>query len=291
MQPRTFTDSAQNSNQLSHEPRMPVPRVRNSHLTGADAETLLRYFPTEPAMPATYSPAHQPNLSAPQTAVATSRASVPFVTSVYVNGLAPHVDSHGLHDVCKMFGALSATVLRDPTFGSSSCSGFIAFPDFALAERFIEQTNSQHIPALGPKPIGTRLSDSTKRSLGLGRSIGLGRSRPPQRSSQLSAPYPPVSPMHAAPIVCAQPQKGVLPPTTIGTRLFVGSLPFEVGREWLHRAFEPYGRVLCAVVPSGHKGFGFVVMETLMGAMNAIDALDGAMTDNGQVLRVEISRK
>jgi RNA recognition motif-containing protein len=66
----------------------------------------------------------------------------------------------------------------------------------------------------------------------------------------------------------------------VGTKLFVGSLPWSVNDEALKTAFEAHGKVVSAKVitdrQSGRsKGYGFVEMEEEADAANAIQALNG----------------
>lgn len=61
----------------------------------------------------------------------------------------------------------------------------------------------------------------------------------------------------------------------MNTRLFVGNLPFDATRQDLERYFAKAGRVRSARIvidtESGRsKGYGFVEMETLEAATNAI---------------------
>ena len=66
----------------------------------------------------------------------------------------------------------------------------------------------------------------------------------------------------------------------LGTKLFVGSLPWSINDEALKNAFEAHGKVVSAKVitdrQSGRsKGYGFVEMAEESDASNAIQALNG----------------
>lgn len=66
----------------------------------------------------------------------------------------------------------------------------------------------------------------------------------------------------------------------MGTKLFVGSLPWSVNDDTLKAAFEAHGKVVSAKVitdrQSGRsKGYGFVEMAEESDASNAIEALNG----------------
>ncbi len=65
----------------------------------------------------------------------------------------------------------------------------------------------------------------------------------------------------------------------MGTKLFVGSLPWSVDDKVLQETFEQYGTVVSAKVIKDRetgrsRGFGFVEMENATDAENAIKALD-----------------
>jgi len=65
----------------------------------------------------------------------------------------------------------------------------------------------------------------------------------------------------------------------LGTKLFVGSLPWSVDDKVLQETFEQYGTVVSAKVIKDRetgrsRGFGFVEMENATDAENAIKALD-----------------
>ncbi len=66
----------------------------------------------------------------------------------------------------------------------------------------------------------------------------------------------------------------------MGTKLFVGSLPWSVNDDGLKAAFEAHGQVVSAKVitdrQSGRsKGYGFVEMAEEGDATKAIEALNG----------------
>jgi RNA recognition motif-containing protein len=65
----------------------------------------------------------------------------------------------------------------------------------------------------------------------------------------------------------------------VGTKLFIGSLPWSVNDAELKTLFEPYGNVQSAKVITDKqtrrsKGFGFVEFETEAQASAAINALN-----------------
>jgi RNA recognition motif-containing protein len=64
----------------------------------------------------------------------------------------------------------------------------------------------------------------------------------------------------------------------VGTKLFVGSLPWSVDDQALQQTFETHGVVVSAKVIKDRitgrsRGFGFVEMENSTDAKNAIQAL------------------
>jgi len=67
----------------------------------------------------------------------------------------------------------------------------------------------------------------------------------------------------------------------VGTKLFVGSLPWSVTDSVLQKTFEGHGKVVSAKVitdrESGRsRGFGFVEMENSSDASNALTALNNS---------------
>jgi RNA recognition motif-containing protein len=76
----------------------------------------------------------------------------------------------------------------------------------------------------------------------------------------------------------------------MGTRLYVGNLPFNVAPEALRQAFSASGEVTDVHIVSDRqtgqsRGFGFVTMGNAHEAAAAISAMNGAMLD-GRALRV-----
>ncbi len=76
----------------------------------------------------------------------------------------------------------------------------------------------------------------------------------------------------------------------MGTRIYVGNLPFSATNEQLVQMFSPFGDVVDARVITDRatgqgKGFGFVEMGSDDAARNAIAQLDGTAMD-GRTLRV-----
>lgn len=76
----------------------------------------------------------------------------------------------------------------------------------------------------------------------------------------------------------------------MGTRIYVGNLPFSATDDQLAQMFGPYGNVVDARVITDRstgqgKGFGFVEMGTEDEARNAIEQLNGTVMD-GRTLRV-----
>lgn len=66
----------------------------------------------------------------------------------------------------------------------------------------------------------------------------------------------------------------------MGTRLFVGSLPYDVTDQQLSQLFTQAGEVVSSTVISDRysgqsKGFGFVEMANAEGAQKAIQTLNG----------------
>ncbi|HST88134.1 MAG TPA: RNA-binding protein [Ktedonobacterales bacterium] len=79
----------------------------------------------------------------------------------------------------------------------------------------------------------------------------------------------------------------------MGTRLYVGNLPFSADGAQLAHLFDAYGEVTEARVitdrESGRsKGFGFVEMGTEDAARNAIAGLNGSALDD-RTLRVDMA--
>ena len=76
----------------------------------------------------------------------------------------------------------------------------------------------------------------------------------------------------------------------MGTRLYVGNLPFTVAADALRQAFSASGEVTDVHIvndrESGQsRGFGFVTMGNAQEAANAISAMNGVMLE-GRALRV-----
>jgi RNA recognition motif-containing protein len=81
----------------------------------------------------------------------------------------------------------------------------------------------------------------------------------------------------------------------MGTRLYVGNLPYNMGDDELREVFSRAGSVESATVikdrESGQsRGFGFVEMSSAAEAEAAIQALDG-FTSNNRQLRVSLARE
>ena len=77
----------------------------------------------------------------------------------------------------------------------------------------------------------------------------------------------------------------------MGTRIYVGNLPYSADNAQLSQMFSAYGDVVDARVitdrDSGQsKGFAFVEMSTEESARRAIAELNGAMLDN-RALRLD----
>ena len=77
----------------------------------------------------------------------------------------------------------------------------------------------------------------------------------------------------------------------MGTRIYVGNLPYSADNAQLSQMFSAYGDVVDARVitdrDSGQsKGFAFVEMSTEESARQAITELNGAMLDN-RALRLD----
>jgi cold-inducible RNA-binding protein len=76
----------------------------------------------------------------------------------------------------------------------------------------------------------------------------------------------------------------------MGTRLYVGNLPFSVTQESLREAFAPSGTVTDVHIvtdrESGQpRGFAFVTMSSTQEAADAMAAMNGASME-GRALRV-----
>jgi RNA recognition motif-containing protein len=80
----------------------------------------------------------------------------------------------------------------------------------------------------------------------------------------------------------------------MGTKLFVGGLPWSITDEQLRSAFLEHGEVVEAKVVTDRqtgrsRGFGFVVYAEESQAREAL-ALDGTMLE-GRMLRVEMAKE
>ena len=80
----------------------------------------------------------------------------------------------------------------------------------------------------------------------------------------------------------------------MATKLFVGSLSFNINNDQLKELFEEFGTVTSAAVivdrdTNRSKGFGFVEMETDQEAQAAISGLSGKEVDGRSVV-VNIAR-
>ena len=80
----------------------------------------------------------------------------------------------------------------------------------------------------------------------------------------------------------------------MAVKLFVGGLAFATSSDRLREAFATIGTVASVRVitdPAGQsRGFGFVEMETMEAAQDAISRLHGSDLD-GRALKVELSQK
>ena len=80
----------------------------------------------------------------------------------------------------------------------------------------------------------------------------------------------------------------------MGTRIYVGNLPFRVGHDDLVELFSPHGEIVDAVVVSDKfsgrsKGFGFVTYADEASANKAVAEMDGKEID-GRALKVNEAR-
>lgn len=78
------------------------------------------------------------------------------------------------------------------------------------------------------------------------------------------------------------------------TKLFVGSLPFDVSEDQLHQMFVPFGTVTSARLMNDRetgrsRGFGFVEMSTEAEAQAAIAALNNSTVGSRQIV-VNVAR-
>jgi len=80
----------------------------------------------------------------------------------------------------------------------------------------------------------------------------------------------------------------------MAVKLFVGGLAFATSSDRLRETFATLGTVASALIvkdPGGRsRGFGFVEMETMEEAQQAISRLHGSDLD-GRSLKVELSQK
>jgi cold-inducible RNA-binding protein len=80
----------------------------------------------------------------------------------------------------------------------------------------------------------------------------------------------------------------------MATKLYVGSLSFNVNNDQLKELFDAFGTVVSASViidrdTNRSKGFGFVEMETDQEAQAAIAGLNGKEVD-GRTIMVNVAR-
>ena len=81
----------------------------------------------------------------------------------------------------------------------------------------------------------------------------------------------------------------------MGTKIYVGNLPWSINDESLRELFEPLGQVSAAnVVVDRHsgrsRGFGFVEMSSPEEARQAIQALNGSELE-GRALTVDMAKE
>lgn len=82
----------------------------------------------------------------------------------------------------------------------------------------------------------------------------------------------------------------------MGTKLFVGSLPWSVNDKTLKETFEGHGNVISAKVVTDRttgrsRGFGFVEMESADDAKKAIKALNDSELDGRNIVVNEAKSK
>lgn len=75
----------------------------------------------------------------------------------------------------------------------------------------------------------------------------------------------------------------------MGTKLFVGSLPFETSEEELRTLFEAHGEVADARIITDKfsgksRGFGFVEMSSEEQAKKAVEQLDGSNLEGRNIV-------
>ncbi len=80
----------------------------------------------------------------------------------------------------------------------------------------------------------------------------------------------------------------------MASKLYVGSLSFNINNDQLKELFDPFGNVVSASVITDRdtgrsKGFGFVEMETDEEAQAAITGLSGKEVD-GRTIIVNVAR-
>ena len=80
----------------------------------------------------------------------------------------------------------------------------------------------------------------------------------------------------------------------MGTKIYVGNLPFSVTQEKLKELFEPFGDIEEAIVISDRfsgrsKGFGFVTLTDKKDADKAIEDMNGKEID-GREIKVNEAR-
>lgn len=80
----------------------------------------------------------------------------------------------------------------------------------------------------------------------------------------------------------------------MGSKVYVGGLPYAIGDEQLSELFAPHGTIASARVITDKytgqsRGFGFVEMSTEQEAKSAIEALNGTQLE-GRTLTVNEAR-
>jgi len=80
----------------------------------------------------------------------------------------------------------------------------------------------------------------------------------------------------------------------MGSKLYVGGLPYSITDQDLSAMFAPYGtvessRIITDRMTGQSRGFGFVEMSTAAEAQNAINALNSTQLE-GRTLTVNVAK-
>jgi len=202
-----------------------------------------------PAAPVFASPPTQPQLQ-PQ----------PQQHKAYVGSLHYDLTEDDIKSLFSSVGTvLSVNIGREPQTGVSKGYAFVTFPDAACVQRAIETLDGHELA---------------------GRPIRVGH---PRSASTAVAATPSMS----------LPTGSVAPAVVNPARLFVHGVHRDINSENLRAVFEAFGTVnSCELIPDvstgNHRGYGFVVYDSVSSAQEAMKELDG-MEMAGRSIHVKVA--